>query len=298
MNNPTDFFSLLDDPVLAQLTKTARPQPAPVKPSTTSAVTANDWLLFSPSSIVAPHPDLFESDIDNLLGTFETDLSALSAFPLDFDVSNHNFSQYRSPAAGNSTYSGYGPSTLTTSSESLSAYGSTYDQYEAYAASSTTGSHLGPTNSASLATLFPELDFSGLGLAAADDQTNMLNHHLSLDTDQDIKAFQSSSAYDSASPSYDSASHPGSVSPTYYPISAGSASAPSYLAPSSRSDARSTHSSPGTAPSNVPSNANSALISRGLVSETEPQSEADPRKKYQCSSCPRGMFPFFHSWLP
>ncbi|KAG8904665.1 Sigma-adaptin 3A [Tulasnella sp. 403] len=259
---PLDMSSNTFDLLLADLVS------APAKKELSS--NPLDWLLFD-SDVAAPHPDAFESELDTLaaLGGLDTDL-ALQYTTLDsFNPANLSlFSQYRAPNTY-SAYSGYGgaPSTITVSSETLSTYGSVYEPFEKIAEQPTAvGS--GPQQPTSLSSIFPiDLNFSTFNLtapAAASPDLNMLPR-LSLDTQDasnDSKAPRShgtSSAYDSASPSGDS---------LYYPAN--------YL---------------GTGPSHPSLASISAPAPTSVQPKAEPAGNADldPRKKYQCPSCPRAF---------
>ena len=88
------------------------------------AAAAFDFFSFnsSPSDVLAPHPDLFESDLDSHLVDFDSlNLSFLTVDPTDA----YALLRAETPTCGP-------PSTITVSSESASAYESLSSQSEAY----------------------------------------------------------------------------------------------------------------------------------------------------------------------
>ncbi|KAG9013907.1 hypothetical protein FRB93_000288 [Tulasnella sp. JGI-2019a] len=274
-----------------------------------------DWLL-NDADVLAPHPDAFELELESIaaLGALDADFATLPSFSTadTFNPGNFNlYTQYRGGNVAHSAYSGYGgaPSTITVSSES--AYGSTYEPYEAKLgekAQTAVGcgsqhqqqSYLA-SQQASLASLFPDIDlnFNAFNIAAAHRATAIDNHNnaelnmlprLNTTPDRNSNGDQnsarsrgSSSAYDSASPSYDANAEfnvylagTGTVGPTY---STGVAQ--------SRVAGNSAVS--GNIVPNVPHNGNSSLVSPVVPRDTNPAPDQDPRKKYACPNCPRSF---------
>lgn len=289
-------------------------------------VNALDWLYLDNSTDVsAPHPDAFELELESSLaalgGLDSAELAALQSIttsdsftPADFGL----FTQYRSNA--NNTYSAYSgydgaPSTITASSETLSTYGSQYEPFQhklptgssaaaldAVAAVSNSGaqhhltSHSGNlvNNLANpLSSLFPDIDlnFTAFNLgavaatAAADSTPNSsMLPRLTLEIDSSntsaaeprSRSRGSSSAYDSASPP--SADLYYSLPPTSSGVS------PSYMGSGP------THPSlagglAGVSPNTAPAN----TIAKTEAGHTNPAAaDVDPRRKYQCPTCPRG----------
>ncbi|TFK93568.1 hypothetical protein K466DRAFT_478484 [Polyporus arcularius HHB13444] len=74
-----------------------------------------DFFNYSQSDVVAPHPDQFELELDNSLAAFDAELSLLP-----IDTADFSFYRTATPTFGP-------PSTFTVSTESVSAYDSTYN---------------------------------------------------------------------------------------------------------------------------------------------------------------------------
>lgn len=117
--------------------------------------TALDFFSFtSPSDILAPHPDLFESELDLSLAGFDQ----LQLQLLAVDQPDPVYYRGDNPACGP-------PSTITVSSESASAYESLSSRSELYNSYST------PTNYS-----YPldiDMDFSRVRLSAASDYVSV-----------------------------------------------------------------------------------------------------------------------------
>ncbi|KAG9047116.1 hypothetical protein FS837_003000 [Tulasnella sp. UAMH 9824] len=291
-------------------------------------VNALDWLYLDNSTDVsAPHPDAFELELESSLaalgGLDSAELAALQSItttvdsfnPADFGL----FTQYRSSA--NNTYSAYSgydgaPSTITASSETLSTYGSQYEPFQhklptgssaaldAVAAVSNSGaqhhltSHSGNlvNNLANpLSSLFPDIDlnFTAFNLgavaatAAADSTSNSsMLPRLTLDIDStNTSAAEPRSRSRGSSSAYDSASPPSAD--LYYslpPTSAGSNVSP-YMGSGP------THPSLAGGLAGVPtSTAPANTLAKTEVSRANPAAaDVDPRRKYQCPTCPRAF---------
>lgn len=279
---------------------------APQQQQQATAVKTNDplsgldWLT---NDVAAPHPDAFELELESLIGSGGLDSAELAALttttvdafnPVDLGL----FSQYRSPHTTTySAYSGYGPSVITASSETLSAYGSTYEPYEKLTDTTAAGSgaqHL----PSSLSSLFPDidLDLAAFNLAAATglqsvDQRTMLPR-LSLDIDStnnnsgdngQPRSRGTSSAYDSASPpSAEVAAAAAAAAASYY-NAAGSAAYRGAGATHPSLTGLGANPISATERGKVPVPKVESSSAAASVSERD-----DPRKKYQCPSCPRG----------
>jgi len=210
-----------------------------------------DWLSFpSPAVVEAPHPDLFEFELDNSLSTF--DQAQVQLLTLNF---NDSFAFLRSETPHGP------PSTITVSSESA---------YETL--SSHSESFYNFPNSPTYPQIdnpFPvdlSVDFAKFTV----DSEDIANSGLNIPMDP----------YDCQAPAFDSTSYElsaaggadGSLFPTgqhnYIPT-------PTTIAPSSISSAR------AVAPTASPLSSSDGSLMR--------TSESDPRKKYPCPSCTRSF---------
>ncbi|KAG8890823.1 hypothetical protein FRB98_004868 [Tulasnella sp. 332] len=302
--NSTLDFLLSDQPGYSSTTRGPTQQQATIK----SEQNPLDWLL-NDADVLAPHPDAFELELESIaaLGALDADFASLPSFnSVDtFNPGNFNlYTQYRGGNVAHSAYSGYGgaPSTITVSSESLSTYGSTYEPFESQlgekAAAHTAQqqqSYLA-SQQAQLASLFPDIDlnFNAFNLAAHQStgvsvNNSELNMLPRLNTTPDRKSNGdqnsarsrgSSSAYDSASPSYDA----NADFNAYLAGATGGAAASTYTNGGSQSNTVS-----GNAAPNVPHNGNSSLVSPVAPRNDNTSSDQDPRKKYACPNCPRSF---------
>ncbi|KZT44534.1 hypothetical protein SISSUDRAFT_1039063 [Sistotremastrum suecicum HHB10207 ss-3] len=228
-----------------------------------------DWLSFPASSdIHAPHPDLFEFDLDNTLtGNDHNQLQSLS---LDFGTDPYLFLRSETPTCGP-------PSTITVSSES------TYDDR-----SSHTGSLYYPQSPAftPLDNNFPAdlaMSFASFNVDAESAAAVMANTAAPQQVANalglvDVNAgFDPSSFGDLTSFDYDSSSSVGAPSDLFFmPRSDVSLSAAQSSAPTS------------TASSVSPVNIPSVTLPMSTHNET-PGMNNDPRRRYQCTSCSRAF---------
>ena len=281
--------------------------PAPSSSPKKDSFTAQslDWLLLDNDTVPAPHPDAFDLELESLAALGGLDQIA-SSVPVDNSFNPLDFGLYRSNGAHStySAYSGYGPSTVTCSSETLSAYGSAYEPSSLYekipeaAGANSSGAQqqqqqLHQRLPTSLSALFPEVEinFNAFNLES-DRQSNSSSStaasaamipRLSLDTNSSASgnsaAVQPQSG-DARSHGYESSASPQFTAADYY-LSSSAAVAPNYgVAHPSLAGGIGHHHAPTKVETSDPN------LSGG---------EHDPRKKYQCPTCPRGMY-FMESW--
>ncbi|KAK0233327.1 hypothetical protein EDD18DRAFT_1121539 [Armillaria luteobubalina] len=212
------------------------------KPSTQQGL---DFLSFAaPLDVVAPHPDLFESELDSSLAGI--DQAQLQLLTVD---SNDAYSFLRSdtPTRGP-------PSAITESSARSSAYESSYDSAYEYPAS---------------------------------------NYSFPLDLEMDFQRIRVDALSDYSPANVDPNSF-GSLPPTP-PLSPPSAAAKQYVARTSYSDYGPPSRSAGYYYSMGQATVSPSHISTQLpvVPNVPPirvdDHKQDPRKKYQCPSCPRAF---------
>lgn len=239
---------------------------------------ALDFFSFnSPSDVLAPHPDLFESELDSSLAGF--DQLQLQLLTVD-QTDAFSFLRSDTPTCGPG-------STITVSSESASAYESLSSQSESYY-------NYTPTNYS-----YPldiDMDFSRVRLSALADYNAVSKAQntasgLSLDAaseksygagEQSPHSFEDSSfgTLPPASPARHSGSGYSDYGSDYFPA------VPSHpsLGYSTVSPSNISHSASGTgltAPF-VPSHARAD-------SDATSELPDDPRRKYPCAQCPRAF---------
>jgi hypothetical protein len=234
-----------------------------------------DFFSFhSPSDILAPHPDLFESELDSSLAAF--DEAQLQLLTVD---SKDAFSILRSEA----TIPGP-PSTFTVSSES------TYDSYSAASESLynfPNSPYIAQSNYS-----FPldlELDFQSIHVDSMSEYSSVSGSQPA------VKSTSLDASFGLMPISPDPAVSPrtgferGSFS-DYAPSSRASNTASDYYSRIAGSLVQSTTVSPASLVPKVPSVA--------TPSPNDASEACDPKKKYKCSQCPRGkriiitLFPF------
>lgn len=236
---------------------------------------APDAALPQASLVEAPHPDQFESELENFLASADPiERSALDAYNPVVDYSHQAFTNYRVPG----TYTIAGPhSIVTASSESGYDDGRSESYYNPY---SPQGSLVNAANPTSLASLhfgiedFQALNFNdpGLGFDTAlslltpISQAPPVSQNLNLNPpgagaiNLDLLTMPSSIASQLTHSSYDK----------------GNDSDGSQRSDGSAERERKFGTIPGIPGQYVP---------------VQPQSLTDARKKYQCPSCPRGLYP-------
>lgn len=258
----------------------------PLDPTVDYTKTNNfDFLSFGQGTadVLAPHPDLFESELDSSFATFEAELNLL---PVDTtDV----FTLLRSETPR------YGPpSTFTVSSESVSGYDSSYAESESYYSfnphsQSPTGYATGAASTFS----FPQeldMDFQRLGLPASNKDDARYHPtspsvrsspgtvptiaHYSPQTDFSSPR-GSFSDYEPAQPQQ---VHIGSASSDYYP----QVQLNKYPASMGQSTV-----TPSTVSPQIPSVPSIPSINTHRPMKSDAMLD-DPKRKYQCPSCPRG----------
>ena len=234
---------------------------------------APDAALPQASLVEAPHPDQFESELENFLASADPiERSALDAYNPVVDYSHQAFTNYRLP--GTYTVAG-APSIITASSESGYDDGRSESYYNPY---SPQGSLVNAANPTSLASLhfgiedFQALNFNdqGLGFETALNlltpisQAPPVGQNLNLNPpgaiNLDLLTMPSSIASQQTHSSHDK----------------GDDSDGSQRSDGSAERERKFGTIPGIPGQYVP---------------VQPQSLTDARKKYQCPSCPRGLYP-------
>ncbi|TDL28780.1 hypothetical protein BD410DRAFT_243784 [Rickenella mellea] len=229
-----------------------------------------DFFSFhSPSDVLAPHPDLFESELDSSLAAF--DQLQLQLLTVD-QTDAYSFLRSDTPTCGP-------PSTITVSSESASAYESLSSHSESYY-------NYTPTNYSYPLDL--DMDFQRVHLNPSDYSTGpkSADHSPSTNSDHlddhDVNSF---GTLPPASPARHSGSVYSDYGSDYYP------SVPSHpslgyaitrtVAPASMS--AQAQQQPQVPSSGIPSYVTSTQTG-GDVGQND-----DPRKKYQCAQCPRAF---------
>ena len=254
-----------------------------------------DFFNYSQSDVVAPHPDQFELELDNSLAAFDAELSLL---PID----TADFSFYRSatPTFGP-------PSTFTVSTESVSAYDSAYndnhssrsESYYNFSGQSPSSNY--PSSVYSLTQEQLDMEFQRMAMPTHDDP----NSFGALPGSPSIRSSPSSvpniSQY---SPAYSSPR--GSFS-DYEPaqpqqVRLGSSAASDYY-PSAQvqlnkytgrvmqSQAPQARSTASVSPQLSAAMSHPSAVSHPSLTAQRAKIERmhdDPKRKYQCPTCPRG----------
>lgn len=256
-----------------------------------------DFFNYSQSDVVAPHPDQFELELDNSLAAFDAELSLL---PID----TADFSFYRSatPTFGP-------PSTFTVSTESVSAYDSAYndnhssrsESYYNFSGQSPSSNY--PSSVYSLTQEQLDMEFQRMAMPTEDPSS-----FGALPTSPSIRSSPGSvpnisqysppyssprgsfSDYEPAQPQQVRIG--GSAASDYYPqaqvqINKYTGARIMHQAPQARStasvspqlSAMSSHPSAGGHPS--------LTAHRAKIDSMHD----DPKRKYQCPTCPRGNYP-------
>ena len=239
-----------------------------------------DFVSFhSPSDILAPHPDLFELELDSSLAAFnEVQLQLLTVDSNDA----YSFLRSDTPTCGP-------PSTITVSSESA---------YETHSTRSESFYNFSDSSYPATDCSFPldlEMDFQrarigGSGCSDYGGSAVQGNNNLPMTVDPSTFGSLPLSPRTAAAPAPDVAFKRTSFSDyggaTRIPAVPKSTTADFYGLGFIGADAVSA--------SNMAqlSAAASPLPQARAVRGVEDQSKEDPRKKYQCSTCPRGQFPF------
>ena len=240
-----------------------------------------DFFSFhSPSDVVAPHPDLFESDIDSNLASYPDHLQLLTV------DSNDAYNYWKAEQAPQGP-----PSTITVSSESFESLSSHsesfYDQLSYYS----------PSNIASNQLLDLDMEFSRVRVGS-EYSTTQSNISL-LDETNDPTSFGK------LPPT------PPSHSPTLPPLDSDSSKVfdKPYITRTSYSDycpqTQSSTNTPdyyshlGYTPSLGHTSVSPLHISAQLqtIAPVTPKLEefkGDPRKKYRCTACPRGDYRHYY----
>ena len=235
-----------------------------------------DFFSFhSPSDVVAPHPDLFESDIDSNLAAYPDQLQLLTVDSNDA----YNYWKAEHPQQGP-------PSTITVSSESFESLSSHSDSFYEQL------SYYSPSNIASNQLLDLDMEFSrvrvGSEYSTAQSNINLLNET------NDPTSFGTLPPTPPRSPALplDSDSTKPYIARTSY----------SDYCPQTRSSTSSSdyYSHLGYTPSLGHTSSVSPLhISAQLqtIASVTPKLEefkGDPRKKYRCTACPRGVYHYHY----
>ena len=235
-----------------------------------------DFFSFhSPSDVVAPHPDLFESDIDSNLAAYPDQLQLLTVDSNDA----YNYWKAEQPQQGP-------PSTITVSSESFESLSSHSDSFYEQL------SYYSPSNIASNQLLDLDMEFSrvrvGSEYSTAQSNINLLNET------NDPTSFGTLPPTPPRSPALplDSDSSKPYIARTSY----------SDYCPQTRSSTSSSdyYSHLGYTPSLGHTSSVSPLhISAQLqtITSVTPKLEefkGDPRKKYRCTACPRGVYHYHY----
>jgi len=233
-----------------------------------------DFFSFhSPLDVVAPHPDLFESDIDSNLAAYPDQLHLLTVDSNDA----YNYWKAEQPQQLGP------PSTITVSSESFESLSShsdsLYEQLSYYSPSNITPNHL----------LDLDMEFSRVRVGS-EYSTAQSNISL-LDETNDPTSFGTLPPTPPRSPTLpvDSDSSTGFEKP-YIPRTSYSDYCPPKRNSTSSSDY---YSHLGYTPSLGHSSVSPLHLSAQLPTVTsatpQPVEESkDPRKKYRCTACPRG----------
>lgn len=256
-----------------------------------------DFFHFGPGAtgIVAPHPDQFESELDSSLAAFDAELSLL---PIETTGDIFSFLRADTPTCGP-------PSTFTVSSESVSGYDSNYaDSLSAYSFNAQSPN---PNYAASNYSYTQDLDmdFKRMALPASaapsqdDSQYATVSPNASIRSSpkmvpnvgryspQGFSPRGSFSDYEPAQPQH--VRMVSSAASDYYPQAQVSKSF-NYGGVSQQTVSPLNVSAVPGVPS-IPM-LNSPTMARKL--DEMPQ---DPKKKYQCPSCPRGIPTRHHAFI-
>lgn len=232
-----------------------------------------DFLSFlSPSDVVAPHPDLFESDIDSNLAAFPDQLQLLTV------DSNDAYSYFRSEKP-----QWQGPlSTITVSSyDSLSSHSESFynENIQPYAPA--------PINNTQLFDFDLDMDFQRVRVGSEYSAASL---NL-LDDTNDPTSFGALPPTPPRSPPvpinnskvFEKSYPPRTSYSDYGPPRRSSTSSSDYYSHSGYSPS---HGHPTVSPLHISSQL-------PTIATVTPQSveefKGDPRKKYRCTACPRGM---------
>ncbi|KAF8971490.1 hypothetical protein BDZ97DRAFT_1753292 [Flammula alnicola] len=231
-----------------------------------------DFFSFhSPSDVVAPHPDLFESDIDSNLAAFPDQLQLLT-------VSNDAYSFFRTE-----TPQWQGPlSTITVSSESydsLSSHSESFynEQINTFAPA--------PVNNTQLFDFDLDMDFQRVHVGS---EYGAVQPSILIDDVNDPTSFGALPPTPPRSPPVAMNNAKASYAPRssysdYGPPRRGSTASSDYYSHSSYSPSHGHHTvSPSHISSQLPA---MASVSPQPVEEYK----GNPRKKYRCSACPRAF---------
>jgi len=228
-----------------------------------------DFFSFhSPSDVVAPHPDLFESDIDSNLAAYPDQLQLLTVDSNDA----YNYWKAEQPQQGP-------PSTIT---ESLSSHSESFYEQLSYYSSS----NIAPTQLLDL-----DMEFSrvrvGSEYSTAESNINLL------DETNDPTSFGTLPPTPPRSPALTSDSEPPKVfDKPYIPRTSYSDYCPQRRKSTSSSDY---YSHLAYTPSLGHASVSPLHISAQLqtIASVTPrpveESKGDPRKKYRCTACPRAF---------
>ncbi|KAF9471063.1 hypothetical protein BDN70DRAFT_820510 [Pholiota conissans] len=218
----------------------------------------------SPSDVVAPHPDLFESDIDSNLAAFSDHLQLLTVDSNDA----YNFFRTENPQW-------QGPlSTITVSSESLSSHSESFynEQINSYAPT--------PVNNAQIFDFDLEMDFRRVTVGS---EYGVVQPSINIMDDNDPTSF-------GALPPTPPRSPPVPMNKPY----AARTSYSDYGPPSRRGSTTSSdyygYTSSHAHPTVSPLHISTQLPTLASVTpQPADEYKGDPRKKYRCSACPRAF---------
>jgi hypothetical protein len=232
-----------------------------------------DFFSFhSPSDILAPHPDLFESELDSSLAAFdEVQLQLLTVDSSDA----YSFLRSDTPTCGP-------PSTITASSESA------YSSLSSHSESFYNYPHSPYTSSDYSFPIELEMEFRKFGVDTVSDYGAATNNNVlpatvdpnsfgtlpptpprspELAASGNVKSFSHRGSFSDYAPSATSSDY-------YNQLGFGSGMGQATVAPSN------------TLPASLPS----APTARRASDSEE---KGDPRKKYKCPACPRGTLVLF-----
>ena len=226
--------------------------------------------------VVAPHPDLFESDIDSNLAAYPDQLQLLTVDSNDA----YNYWKTEQPQQGP-------PSTITVSSESYESLSSHSDSFYEQL------SYYSPSNNSANPLLDLDMEFSRVRVGS-DYSTTQSNINL-LDETDDPTSFGTLPPTPPRSPpvALDSDSSKVFKKP-YIPRTSYS----DYCPPKRSSTASSDYYSHlGYVPASVsPLNISTQLPTiTSVVPQPVEECKGDPRRKYRCTVCPRGIYCCFIS---
>ncbi len=231
-----------------------------------------DFFSFnSPSDVVAPHPDLFESDIDSNLAAFPDQLQLLT---VDYSLFRPEQTQWQGPLS-TITLSAQSYDSLSSHSESLYS-----EQISPYAPT--------PVNNSQLFDFDLDMDFQRVRVGS--EYGSVPSSISIMDDVNDPTSF-------GALPPTPPRSPPVAMNISGNKNYATRTSFSDYGPPSRRSSTTasdyygyaSSHGHPTVSPLHI----SSQLPTMASVS-SEPADDykGDPRKKYRCAACPRGMYTF------